>query len=203
MKPGRVRRAAVLFALLLGTGPALTVREGRLTVTLSDPRDRAHLGAVFGAWREAGRDLRALGLSVPEVQLRAASSADDFARQTGEPWFVAAVTRGRVIQTQRLGALAARGTLPLTLRHEAFHAAQPPGLSRWLAEGLARLFSGEAARDPAAPTGLEHLPPEALNRYLSARTSENLLRVYREATRQAREEVRARGWAGVLAGARN
>jgi len=200
VKPGPAKRRAALLALLLGTAPALTVREGRLTVTLSDPRDRAHLGTVFETWREAERDLRALGLSTPRVYLRAASSANDFAHQTGEPWFVAAVTRGGVIQTQRLGALAARGNLPLTLRHEAFHAAQPASLSRWLAEGLARLFSGEAARDPVGSTGLEQMPEAALNRHLAARSPEDLLRVYREATRRAREAMRARGWARVLPG---
>ena len=195
-----MRIQAALLALLLGTAPALTVRQGGLTVTLSDPRDRASLGIVFETWRGAGRDLRALGLSVPEVELRAASTAENSARRTGEPWFMAAVTRGRVIHTQRLGALAARGSLPLTLRHEAFHAAQPPGLPRWLAEGLARVFSGEAGRDPATSTGLERLPDRELDRRLAARSAEDLLRVYREATRRARERVRARGWARVLAG---
>lgn len=193
-----MRRAAFLLVLLLGTAPAMTVREGRLTVTLSEPRDRAYLGTVFEAWRGAERDLRALGLSVPRVELRAAGSADDFAHQTGEAWFVAAVTRGQTIHTQRLGALAARGTLPLTLRHEAFHAAQPAGLPRWLAEGLARLFSGEAGSDPPGATGLEGVPDAALNQRLAARTADDLLRIYREATRRARERVRAQGWAGVL-----
>lgn len=195
-----MRVQAALLALLLGSAPALTVREGQLEVTISDPGDRAQLGTVFEVWRRTERDLRALGLSMPEVQLRAASNANDFAHRTGEAWFVAAVTRGRVIHTQRLGALAARGTLPLTLRHEAFHTAQPPGLPRWLAEGLARLFSGEAARDPTSSTGLEHLPERELNRRLAARTAADLLRVYREATRRARERVRVQGWAGVLTG---
>lgn len=195
-----MRRVLTLWLVLgLGFAPALTVREGRLSVTLSDPRDRAHLGAVFGAWRGAERDLRRLGLTVPAVRLQAASSADAFARRTGEPWFVAATTRGTVIHTQRLGALAARGLLPLTIRHEAFHAAQPASLPRGLAEGLARLFSGEAARDPAGPTGLEGVPDRKLNALLAARTQAGLDAAYREATRRARQLVAARGWRRALA----
>lgn len=195
-----MRRRAVLLALLLGAAPALTVREGRLSVTVRDPGDRAHLAAVFRAWREAERDLRDLGLRVPDVRLEAALNAADFARRTGEGWFVAATTRGGVIHTQRLGALAARGTLLLTVRHEAFHTAQPPGLPRWLAEGLARLFSGEAAGDPADPTGLERVPGRDLDARLSARREADLTAAYREATRRAEQRVRARGWARVLAG---
>ncbi|MBB5233904.1 hypothetical protein [Deinococcus budaensis] len=195
------RVLAVLLALGLGSAPALTVREGRLSVTVGDPRDRAHLGAVFGAWRGAERDLRGLGLTVPAVRLEASASAAEFARRTGEGWLVAATTRGTVIHTQRLGALAARGLLPLTVRHEAFHAAQPAALPRGLAEGLARLFSGEAARDPAGPTGLEEVPDARLGALLAARSPAGLEldAVYREATRRARQLVAARGWRGALA----
>ncbi|EYB67287.1 hypothetical protein DEIPH_ctg045orf0018 [Deinococcus phoenicis] len=193
-----MRGPAVLLALLLGVAAALPARAGPLGVTLSDPRDRAHLSALYGAWREAGRDLRDLGLTLPGVRLEAASSADDFARRTGEPWFVAATTRNGVIHTQRLGALAAANRLRFTVRHEAFHAAQPRALPRWLAEGLARLFSGEAARDPQTATGLEHVPEAKLNTLLALRNESGLTAAYREATRRARRLVAARGWAGVL-----
>ncbi|GBF06771.1 hypothetical protein DAERI_100134 [Deinococcus aerius] len=191
-----MRLPALLLAGLLGVASA---QGGRLDVAVSDPRDRAYLPAVFGAWRGAGRDLSALGLTLPDTRLAAAASAADFARRTGEPWFVAATTRGAVIHTQRLGALAARGTLALTIRHEAFHVAQPRDLPRWLAEGLARLFSGEAGRDPPGPTGLEGLPEGTLSARLAARGEGDLSAAYREATRRARQLVRARGWARVLA----
>ncbi|WP_019586615.1 hypothetical protein [Deinococcus apachensis] len=194
--PSKRRGLAVLLAGLLGIASA---RGGQLSVEVGDPRDRAYLPAVFGAWRGVGRDLHALGLTLPDTRLEAATSASDFARRTGEPWFVAATTRGAVIHTQRLGALAARGTLPLTIRHEAFHAAQPRSLPRWLAEGLARLFSGEAERDPRGPTGLEGLPEGTLSARLAARGEGDLSAAYREATRRARQLVQTRGWAKVLA----
>ncbi|SMB83415.1 hypothetical protein [Deinococcus hopiensis] len=188
MRPG-----LALLALLPGAAGA-----AHLTVQITDPGDRAHLRSVQAAWRSAERDLRALGLHVPDVTLVSVSSAAEFARQTGEPWFVAATTRGHTIRTQRLGALAARGTLPLTVRHEAFHTAQPASLPRWLAEGLARLFSGEAALDPGGATGLEVLTDERLGQRLAARQAGDLLPAYREATRRARERVRAQGWARAL-----
>ncbi|GMA15456.1 hypothetical protein E5F05_00215 (plasmid) [Deinococcus metallilatus] len=193
-----MRRRAALLALLLGAASGLTARDGRLSVTVSDARDRTYLPAAFGAWRGAERDLRSLGLTVPDVRLEAASSAADFARRTGEPWFVAATTRGTVIHTQRLGALAAQGSLAVTLRHEAFHAAQPPALPRWLAEGLARVFSGEGGHDPLSPTGLEQVPEGELDRLLANRTGPGLPAAYREATRRARQLVGAQGWARVL-----
>lgn len=203
-----MRRLALAIALLLaavaGAAPsaARTARADGLVVAYTDPRDRAALLEVFAAWRAARRDLRDLGLAAPAARIEAAGSAADFARRTGEPWFVAASTRGAVIRTQRLSALASRGAargLAVTVRHEAFHAAQPKGLPRFLAEGLARVFSGEAARDPAGPTGLEHRPDADLDALLAARDEATLGAAYVEATRRASRLVRVRGWRAVLA----
>ncbi|WP_027482731.1 hypothetical protein [Deinococcus pimensis] len=189
-------RLALVF-VLLGAGAA---GAARLDVTVRDPGDRAHVATVRRAWSGAEQDLRALGLRLPGARLEAAASAADLAARTGEPWFVAASTRGTVIRTQRLGALAARGLLPLTVRHEAFHLAQPRGLPRWLAEGLARVFSGEASRDPASPTGLEGLRDADLDHLLATRDPARLTAAYREAARRARALVGRVGWKGALGG---
>ena len=198
-----MRRWALLALLLApgshSAGTAAEVRRGGLSVEYSDARDRAELGAVFLAWSGAVRDLRALGLSVPPaVRIEAAGSAAEFAARTGEPAGIAASTRGRVIRTQRLSALGARGLLPSTIRHEAFHTAQPAGLARWLAEGLARTFSGEALSDPTDPTGLERVPDAALSAQLLIRDPARLNAAYHEATRRARFLVQRRGWRAVL-----
>jgi len=197
-------RAWALFALLLAsvgpsTAAAAEVRRGGLSVEYTDARDRAELNTVFRAWSAAVRDLRATGLEVPaDVRIEAAGSAAAFAARTGEPAGIAASTRGRVISTQRLSALGARGLLPFTVRHEAFHTAQPAGLPRWLAEGLARTFSGEALSDPAAPTGLERLPDASLSAQLLERDPARLSAAYHEATRRARLLVQKHGWRAVL-----
>lgn len=198
-----MRRWALLALLLASAGQsggtAAELRHAGLSIWYTNARDRAELGTVVQAWNGAVRDLRSLGLRVPaEVRIEAAGSAADFAARTGEPVGIAASTRGRVIRTQRLSALKARGLLPLTVRHEAFHTAQPTGLDRWLAEGLARTFSGEARSDPPAPTGLEGLPDASLDAQLLGRDPARLNAAYREATRRARLLVQKRGWRAVL-----
>ncbi|WP_407572599.1 hypothetical protein [Deinococcus altitudinis] len=200
-----MRPWALLALLLISAGHpagAAEVRRGGLVVEYTDARDRAELNAVFLAWSGAVRDLRAIGLNVPAtVRIEAAGSAAEFAARTGEPAGIAASTRGRVIRTQRLSALGARGLLPFTVRHEAFHTAQPAGLPRWLAEGLARTFSGEALNDPPAPTGLERVPDASLSARLLERDPARLTTAYHEATRRARQLVRTRGWRAVLGAA--
>ena len=178
--------APLLLLLLLSAAEATQVQHGGLTVVYTDTRDKRQLGAVFRAWDAAARDLRALGLPPPaQVRIEAASSAADFARRTGEGSNIAAVTHGATIYTQRLTALSLAGRLPITLRHEAFHTAQPVGIPRWLAEGLARTFSGEAKADPRAPTGLGGLSDRDLDARLLSRDPAHLNAAYREAARRA------------------
>jgi hypothetical protein len=175
-------------------------KSGLLTVTIHNPRDKSHLQPVFNTFQKAQTDLNAIGLEVKPVKLKAFSSAAGFASATGEPYFVAASTRGRTIQTQRLGALKARGLLEFTIRHEVFHTVQPSSLPRWLAEGLARHFSGEAARDSLAPSGMEAITNARLNELLTVRDSRAALNmVYLEATRRAKKLVRMQGWKRTLA----
>jgi hypothetical protein len=64
-----------------------------------------------------------------------------------------------------------------------------------LAEGLARHFSGEDARDSGQPSGLESVSNGKLDELLLARGSRTALNlVYLEATRRAVKFVRSRGW---------
>jgi hypothetical protein len=173
----------------------LEFKSGLLTVKIQDSRDEAQLGNVFRNFKKAQADLAEIGLEVKPVKLEAFSSADEFARATGEPSFVAASTQGQTIRTQRLGALKTRGLLEFTIRHEVFHTAQPTSLPRWLAEGLARHFSGEDARDSSQPSGLESVSNAQLDDLLLARGSRNALNlVYLDATRRAVKLIRTRGW---------
>ncbi|MDV6375425.1 hypothetical protein [Deinococcus arenicola] len=191
--------ALLCLSLLTPAAHAFETQHGTLTVTYADLRDRQQLGAVFKAWDAAARDLKALGLPPPaRVRIEAALNAADFMARTGEPVNIAASTQGNVIRTQRLSALAGRGLLPITIRHEALHTAQPAGIPRWLAEGLARTFSGEGRADPRTPTGLEGLPDSRLNAELLNRDLTRLNAAYREATRRAAKLVRQQGWAGAL-----
>jgi hypothetical protein len=82
--------------------------------------------------------------------------------------------------------------------HEAFHTVQPTKLPRWLAEGLARIFSGENSTDPHQ-TKLEHLTEVQLSATLEGRGAQSgLNQAYWEASRRARALLVTRGWKGVL-----
>jgi hypothetical protein len=189
---------SIVVAAPLKTKP-LEFKSGLLTVTIHDPRDQAQLATVFKAFKKAQTDMAEIELEVRPINLEAFSSANAFARSTGEPAFVAASTRDLTIRTQRLGALKTRGLLEFTIRHEVFHTAQPAGLPRWLAEGLARHFSGEDARDSNQPSGLESVSNGKLDELLLARGSKTTLNlVYLEATRRAVKLVRSKGWRYVL-----
>lgn len=188
-----------LIGCLLSSAEAVsTVSHGQLTVTYRDPRDAGQLASVFRAWDEAARRLKAIGWDVPQVKLDAALNAADFSARTGEGVAVAAVTRGQTISTQRLGALAQRGLLKSTIQHETFHAAQPSNLPRWLAEGLARIFSGEARQD-APSRSLSQLTNAQLEERLLARNSAAVAQAYAEASRRAALTLQKVGWQGIRA----
>jgi hypothetical protein len=195
----RLERWVWLLVTSIVFAAPLEFKSGLLTVTIHDSRDEAQLATVFTAFAKARVDLAEIGLEVKPVRLEAFSSANSFARVTGEPAFVAASTRDQTIRTQRLRALKTRGLLEFTVRHEVFHTAQAPSLPRWLAEGLARHFSGEDARDSGQLSGLESVSNGKLNELLLARGSKTALNlVYLEATRRAVKLIRTRGWKRTL-----
>ena len=187
----------LLVALSLG-GSAQSVSRAGLTVNYRDPADRTQLTRVFNVWEQAKQDLKARGLTLPPATLTASRNANDFAALTGYPAHIAAITLKGNIYTQRLAALHGKNLLPYTLRHEAFHLAQPPNLPRWLAEGLARIFSGEAEKDSPERTGLETLSERELDTLLAQGSELGLNRVYREATRRAAQRLKQQGWRGAL-----
>jgi hypothetical protein len=192
----------LIFVFLLTVSLSFAVstfQTTNLTLKYHDPRDQPQLEFVFNVWTQAQAKLRRIGLEPRAITLEAYASARQFTKATGEPWFVAAVTQGTLIQTQRLGALKFRGILRFTILHEAFHTVQPAKLPRWLAEGLARIFSGEDQSDPKQ-TKLEALSQTALNSALEGRNAQiKLNEAYWEASRRARGLLTARGWKGLLA----
>jgi hypothetical protein len=196
----KIQTAAVLLAILLSSSYAVsTFQTANLTIKYHDPKDKNQLELVIQTWKEAQTKLRAIGLEPQTITLETYASAAQFSKATGEPWFVAAVTQGKRIQTQRLGALKARGILKFTVLHEAFHTVQPSKLPRWLAEGLARIFASENSNDPSR-TKLEQNSEMQLNTALEGRNAQiSLNQAYWEASRRAQKLLAARGWKNVLA----
>ncbi len=86
--------------------------------------------------------------SLFEITIHATTA--DFIAATGQSGWAAGVTRGRRTELQPLDLLKRRGVLATTLRHELAHAAievlGEGRAPRWMAEGLAVHFAGEAAQ---------------------------------------------------------
>jgi len=151
------------------------------------------------ARRLAAASLRPAEPSVVEVIIH--NRTPDFVAATGQPWWVAAVTRGRRIELQPLSTLRRRSVLTTTLRHEYTHlvieALGGGRTPRWLAEGLAVHVAGEGAMlarfEPAA-----QLTRDELEQRLARPGSPQEMRaLYAAAYREVRALLRSEGEAGL------
>ena len=125
------------------------------------------------------------------------SSTSDFISATGQSGWVSGVTRGRRIELQPLKLLEKRGVLETSLRHETAHAiierlgggAAP----RWLAEGLAIHFAGEAPGLSKTRT-LPLLSRDELERRLAKPASAQVSReLYKAAFLEVRRLITSQG----------
>jgi SpoIID/LytB domain protein len=222
------RRAGALFRdVLLGSAPAhgagafipakgAGAAQSRLTLAgehfrLSYPARvrRAEAEALLRALeaaradilrRLAGASLEAGALGRIEVVLH--ETTGDFAGATGEPAWVAAVTRGRRVELQPLDVLRRRGVLATTIRHELVHVACE-ALARgrraplWLIEGLAAHVAGEG------PLLARHAPKKRLSTgeiergLASAGSAEEARTLYAAAYSEVAALVRRDGEAAV------
>jgi stage II sporulation protein D len=117
---------------------------------------RGEIESVLRTLETAHEDMHRR-LIAASLKLPGASSFDvvihrttqNFTAATGQPWFAAGATRGRQIQLQPISVLRRRRILTSTLRHEYAHsvieAIGEGHTPRWLTEGLAIHFAGEAA----------------------------------------------------------
>ncbi len=140
----------------------------------------------------AGR-LTGMTVSVrPEI--RAYPGVDVYRDATGEPGFVAAATRGRVIHLQSAARLISERRLESVLTHEMVHViiAGQANLPRWFVEGLVQELERPGAVPPAplaASTEITLLRP----------TSETRLRAaYRNAQAAVAALIKKHGRAAVL-----
>ncbi|MCI0402144.1 MAG: SpoIID/LytB domain-containing protein [Acidobacteria bacterium] len=132
-------------------------------------------------------------------QLRVYPSVEVFRNATGQPGWVAASTRGRVIRLQPARVLRDAGTLESTVAHELLHlvveSRAHPRLPLWFREGVVLHLS---AHGPAA-TGAESIELAQLERILSApRSEQEQRRAYAAARARVDEMVARHGLPAVL-----
>ncbi len=125
-----------------------------------------------------------------QPQLRVYPSVEVFRNATGEPGWVAASTRGRVIRLQPRRVLENRRRLEETLYHELLHmlmdARMAPGLPLWFREGLVLYLSDRSGRI------------EPLRRRLDLSSLEHMLLVPRNQAELRRAYRSAQGYVTAL-----
>ncbi len=108
------------------------------------------LAALEAAYKDLSQRLLAAGgrlVDKDKIEVEVYQSTGDFTAQTGHGAWAGATTVNRKIYLQPLAVLHRRGILTRTLRHELTHVfinQIKPQTARWLAEGAAIHFAGEA-----------------------------------------------------------
>ncbi|HMI50041.1 MAG TPA: SpoIID/LytB domain-containing protein [Candidatus Saccharimonadales bacterium] len=132
----------------------------------------------------------------PRVQIF--PTLDAYRNSTGQPGWVAASTRGRVIRLQPLLELQRRSIVESTLRHELLHllieARAKAGTPLWFREGLVLFFS--APSGSAAPPLLTAAQMEAVLRQSLER--DELERAYRSSQSRVATLIQQNGKEAVL-----
>jgi len=196
----------------------LVLKSEHFHITYPANVPRGEIQAVLRTLESAHDDMRhrldAAGVKfVPgaPVEIVLHATTQDFTTATGQPWFAAGATRGRRIHLQPLAVLRRRRILTSTLRHEYAHAViEAIGgarTTRWLAEGLAIHFAGEAAMLKRFE-GSKRISVDQLERELARPASAAQMRqLYAAASREVLALIQKEGesqvWRRVAAGNRN
>jgi stage II sporulation protein D len=130
-------------------------------------------------------------------ELRIFSTLDEYRNATGEPGWVAASTRGRVIRLQPVGALLAKNILESTLRHELAHllveGRAKRGTPLWFREGLTLYLS-------SSESSIVAMPIAEIERTLTqSQDSEQVRRAYRAAAAKVKQLIDQHSEDAVLA----
>ncbi len=160
------------------------------------------LRILASAHNDLAERLNAASINLTQTSLTQVilhDSTGDFVAATGQPAWVAGVTRGNMMYLQPLAVLRRRGIVASTLRHEFAHVVlervSHKRAPRWLLEGLAIHFAGEGRFYPPHQDSIDF---ETLEKKLSAPASSAEMRVlYAASYRAVQALIRADGEAKV------
>lgn len=171
--------------------------------TTRPERDRALLPMATRLMHEAEESTGLVYGSPAKLKVYATVAA--FRDATGEPGWVAAITRGRTIRMQPTDVLRDAGTLESTLRHELLHmlveAHAKAGTPLWYREGLV-LYLVQPRGDPRGSAVFDNVA--ALEKALRAPANEQELRqAYAEAQARVAKLAREHGRDELIAWLKN
>jgi stage II sporulation protein D len=125
-------------------------------LTTAPDEDRQVMTAAARALREVER--RTGWPMAQHPQIRVYPTVAAFRDSTGEPGFVAASTRGRLVRLQPARELQKSGALESTLRHEFAHmlveSRATSNLPLWFREGIVLWIAGPERSGTASPQGV-------------------------------------------------
>jgi stage II sporulation protein D len=198
--------ASLRFCIFPPT-PDLTLSSEHFQISYPPAIPRAEIEAALRVLEAARLNmvvrLRPASIMLPEskIYLVIHETTQDFVAATSQSWWVAGVTHGARIELQPLEVLRRRQVVRSTLRHEYAHAVIEAvggsGVPRWLTEGLAISFAGEAqSLERFAPT--KKLSLYELERRLASPGSAAEMRsLYAAAYREVRSLINKDGETNV------
>jgi len=137
------------------------------------------------------------------VQLKVFATMDAYRDQTGQPGWVAASTRGRVIRLQPLATLKNKGVLESTLRHELLHLLVEQraraGTPVWFREGLVLYLSNSPEQATAHDATRDAMTIEQIETILEkSQKRDEVEKAYAAARTRVASLVREHGKETVL-----
>ena len=137
------------------------------------------------------------------VQLKVFATMDAYRDQTGQPGWVAASTRGRVIRLQPLATLKNKGVLESTLRHELLHLLVEEraraGTPVWFREGLVLYLSNSPEQATAHDATRDAMTIEQIETILEkSQKRDEVEKAYAAARTRVASLVREHGKETVL-----